>query len=80
MRYGTIRDATIIERFGVIQGLPVDLENTTHDLPVVAGGVGLPSPYRTAFASYLGAFFRVAGPLIYRLARMGGTTTAPLLA
>ena len=32
------RDASITEAFEIIHGLLVDLENTTHDLPIVAGG------------------------------------------
>jgi len=51
------RDATITKTFGVIQGLPVDSENTTHDLPAMAGGAGLPFMYRTTFANYMGTFF-----------------------
>jgi hypothetical protein len=70
------RDATITTTFGAIQGIPVDPEHSTHDFPVVAGGAGLPSLLRTASVSYLGAFFRVARPLIDRLAHMGCITTA----
>ena len=39
------------------------------------GGAALPSLRELAPASYLGAFFRVTGPLTKRLALMGGTTT-----
>ena len=69
-------DASITEAFGFIQGLLVDMENTTYNLPIVAGGAGLSSLCRTTSASYLGAFFRVVGPLIGRLVHMGGPTTA----
>ncbi len=37
---------------------------------------GIPSLHRTTHASCLGAFFRFVGPLVYRLAQMGGTTPA----
>ena len=70
------RDVTITEALGIIQGLPVDIEDTTRDLPVVAGGAGLSSLYRTVSTSYMEAFFRVARPIIDHLSRMGGTTTA----
>ncbi len=70
------RATTVTESFGAIQGLAVDPGNTTHDLPMVAGGAGLSSLSRMASASYLGAFFRVAGPFLDRLAHMGGNTTA----
>ena len=43
---------------------------------VVAGGARLSSLSRMASASYLGAFFRIAGTLINRLKLMGGNTTA----
>jgi len=70
------RDAAISEAFGASQGLPVDTTTSTHSLPIVSGGAGFPSLFLTALASYLGAFYRFTGPLIYRLAQMGGTTTA----
>ena len=70
------RDATVAAALGAIQGVPVDPSHSTHTLPVVAGGAGLSSLQAMAPASYLGAFFRVAGPLATRLALMGGTTTA----
>ena len=66
------RDAAIATALGAIHGIPVDITHSSHTLPVVAGGVGLPSLRTSAAASYLGAFFRVAGPLIARLALMGG--------
>ena len=66
--------------FGAIQGMSLDPQTSTHDLPVVAGGAGLPFLLRTKSASYLWAFFRVAGPLIDRLAQMGGTTIARAVA
>ncbi len=58
----------------------MDPDNTTHQHPIVVGGSGLSPLYRTASASYLGIFFRVAGPLIYHLAHMGGTTTSNAVA
>ena len=70
------RDATIAETLGVIQGTPVDPGQSTHALPVVAGGAGLSSLLASASSSYLGAFFRVAGPLTTRLDIMRGTTTS----
>jgi len=54
----------------------VDPVTSTHGMHVVAGGAGLPSLSCTASANYLGAFFRVARPLIDRISHMGGTTTA----
>ena len=69
-------DAAIIATFGAIQGILVDPATSTHDLPVVAGGAGLPSLSRTAFVNYLGAFFSVSRPFIDRLSHMGGTYIA----
>ena len=70
------RDATIVDALGVIQSIPVDPNVSTRTLPVAAGGARLPSLQALAPSSYLGAFFRVAGPLTTRLALMGGITTA----
>jgi len=70
------RDAAIAATLGTIQGILVDPTVSTHTLPVAAGGAALPSLRELAPASYLGAFFRVAGPLTTTLALMGGTTTA----
>jgi len=70
------RDAAVSLSLAAIQGSPVDPTQSTHTLPLAAGGAGLHSLRDMASASYLGAFFRVAGPLISRLAQMGGTTTA----
>ena len=70
------RDATIADALGVIQGIPVDPSVSTHTLPVAAGGAGLPSLQALAPASYLGALFKVAGPLTTRILLMGGTTMA----
>jgi hypothetical protein len=70
------RDEAISSAFGAIQGLPVDHNNTKHALPWVAGGARLPSLSQTTISSYLGAFFRVVGPLIERLSHMGGTIFA----
>ena len=50
----------------------MDPSQSTHTLLVVAGGAGLSSLQTLAAASYLGAFFRVAGPLVTRLTLMGG--------
>ncbi len=58
----------------------MDPATSTYNLHVVAGGAGLPSLYRTALASYLGAFFRVVGPFIHRRVQMGGTTTVRVAA
>ena len=58
----------ITEVLAVVQGRPADSATTTHNLSVAAGGAGLPFLQRTALAIYLGAFFRVAGPIIHRLA------------
>ncbi len=70
------QDFAITKALAAIQGFPVDSSTSTHDLSVVAGGAGLPPLQRTASASYLGAFFRVVGPLIHRLVQMRGPTTS----
>ncbi len=74
------RDLAITRALAVVQGFHVDKATMTHDLPMVAGGAGLPSLQRMVFASYLGAFFRVAGPLVHLLVQMGGTTTTKTIA
>ena len=38
-------------------------DGSTHTLPVGAGGAGLTSLEEHASGNYLGAFFRIAGPL-----------------
>ena len=58
----------------------MDKATTTHDLPTMAGGAVLTSLHRMASASYLGAFFRVARPLVHRLVQMRGTTTTKSIA
>ncbi len=70
------RDAAIDATLGTIQGIKVDPTVSTHTLPVVAGGAALISLRDPAPTSYLGAFFRVAGPFLSRLALMGGTAIA----
>ena len=62
------RDTMIADALGAIQSIPVDPDHSAHSLPVVAGGAGLHSMRSSTSASYLGAFFRVVGPLTVRLA------------
>ncbi len=48
--------------------------NSTHALPASARGASLPFLAHHATERYLGAFFRVAGPLQQRLTTIGGRT------
>ncbi len=50
-------------------------QDSTHTLPVGAGGAGLTSLEAHAVGGYLGAFFRIAGPLQQRLTTMGESTS-----
>ena len=74
------RDLAITCALTAVQGFPVDTATTTRDFPMVAGGAGLLSHQRTSSASYIGAFFRVARPLVHRLVQMGGMTTSMAIA
>ena len=67
------RDEAIAATFATIQQSPTT-ENSTHNLPVGAGGAGLTSLEAHAAGGYVGAFFRIAGPLQQRLIAMGGPT------
>jgi hypothetical protein len=55
-------DEAIAATFSTIQQAPTP-ENSTHALPVGAGGAGLTSLETHAAGGYIGAFFRIAGPL-----------------
>ncbi len=68
------RDVAVAVTLGVIHGTPVDPGQSTHTLPVVGGGVGLPSLPALAASSCLGAFFRVPCTLTNMLALISGTT------
>jgi len=56
------RDEAIAATFAIIQQSPAG-EDSTHTLPVGVGGAGLTSLETHAWGSYLGAFYRIAGPL-----------------
>jgi len=66
------RDEAISATFDTIQQeiTPMD---STHTLPVGAGGLSLRYLASHAADSYLGAFFRVVGPLQQRLVAMGAS-------
>jgi len=49
-------------------------EDSPHTMPVGAGGAGLTSLEAHAWGGYLGASYRIAGPLQQRLTTMGGNT------
>jgi hypothetical protein len=56
------RDEAISATFSTIQQSPTT-ENSMHALPVGARGAGLTSLETHAAGGYIGAFFRIAGPL-----------------
>jgi hypothetical protein len=65
------RDEAIAATFATTQQTPT-ADSSTHTLRVGAEGVGLTSPEAHASGGYLGAFFRIAGPLQQRLIAMEG--------
>jgi hypothetical protein len=73
------RDEAIAATFATIQQSPT-AENSTHTLPIGAGGAGLTSLEDHAAGGYIGAFFRIAGPLQQRLIAMGGSTNREVAA
>jgi hypothetical protein len=77
--FAAARDEAIAATFSTIQQSPAP-DHSTHTLPVGAGGAGLPSLAAHADGSYVGAFFRIAGPLQQRLCAMGGQTNSNLAA
>ena len=60
--FATARDDAITFTFATIQQEPPS-PDSTHSLPVGAGGTSLKSLACHAFGNHLGAFFRVASPL-----------------
>jgi hypothetical protein len=60
--FAAARDEAISSTFSTIQQSPSS-EDSTHTLPVGAGGAGLTSLAAHAKVSYAGAFFRIARPL-----------------
>ena len=77
--FAVTRDEAISCTFATIEQSPVP-EDSTHTLPVGAGGAGLISLAAHAEGSYIGAFFMIAGPLQQRLNAMGGSTNRELAA
>ena len=73
LQFATDRDEAVSTTFSAIQQAHPP-ESSTHSLHVGAGGASITSLAKHASGSYLGAFFRVAGPLHQRLIAMGGTT------
>ncbi len=69
----------IASTFAVIHHEPPP-DHSTHSLPVGAGGAGLTSLGKHASGSYLGAFFRIAGPLKHRLTTLGRSTNRAVAA
>ena len=67
------QDEAIAATFATIQKSPPG-EDSTHTVPVGAGGAGLTSLEAHAWGGYLGAFYMIAGPLQHRLTSMGGST------
>ncbi len=65
------RDEAITSTFSTIQQSPTT-ETYTHALPVGAGGAGLTSLETHAAGGYIGAFFKIAGPLQQRLTHGDG--------
>ena len=71
--FATSRDEAVASTFDCIQqAAPSEL--STHSLPVGDGGASITSLAKHVAGSYLGAFFRVVGPLHQRLIAMGGAT------
>jgi len=73
------RDEALATTFATIQQSPTT-EESTHTQPVGAGGFGLTSLASHATGGYLGAFYRIAGPLQQRLSAMGGSTNQRIAA
>jgi hypothetical protein len=73
------KDEATIATFATIQQSPTP-ENSTHALPVGAREAGLTSLEAHAAGGYIGAFFRIAGPLQQWLTSMGGTTNREIVA
>jgi hypothetical protein len=56
------RDEAITTPFAPIEQSPPG-EDSTHTVPIGAGGAGLTLLEAHAWGGYLGAFYRIAGPL-----------------
>ena len=67
------RDEAAASTFATIQQPPT-AEDSTNNLLVGAGGASFTSQEARAVGGYLGAFYRIAGPLQQRLSAMGGNT------
>jgi hypothetical protein len=64
-------DEAVAATFATIHQSPT-AEDSTHILLVKAGDASLTSLEAHAVGGYLGAFYRIAGPLQQRLSAMGG--------
>jgi hypothetical protein len=72
-------DEDIASKFDAIQQEPPP-DQSTHSLPLEAGGDGLTSLGKHPSGSYLGAFFRIVGPFRQRLTSLGGSTNRSVVA
>ena len=77
--FATARDEAISSTFATIQQSPASVDST-HTLPVGAGGAGLTSLAAHVEGNYTGAFFSIARPLQQRLTTTGGSTNRELTA
>ena len=71
--FAEARDVAVVQCLEAVQQYAVT-EQSTHALPVGAGGAKLHSLVRHGAGSHLGTYYRIAGPLIARLLLMGGPT------
>ena len=77
--FTTARDDAVTSTFPAIYQEPLP-PDSAHSLLAGDGGASLASFTRHAYGSYLGAFFRVAGPLQQRLTVIGGSTNRKVAA
>jgi len=71
--FAALRDDAVTSTFATIQQ-EQPLPDSSHCLPIGACGASFTSLARHTKGSYLGAFFRVSGPLQQRIVAMGGIT------